>query len=413
MDPDVATRPMPVSQLGEITSLSTLPDEFTPFLRSIRRHLHRNPEVGFQETETSAFIRETLESNGLKVHGPIAETGLYVDIQGKDTGRTVGYRADIDALPQQDMKRVPYASINDGVAHLCGHDAHTTIAIGTALLLDSLRDEIEGTVRVFFQPNEEGMPSGAPRMIDDGVLEGVEAVYAVHVDPTIELGRYGLIEGAATASADRFTITITAPSSGHSARPHESVDTLWVSTLMLNTLYQLIGRTSDPRLAAVITPTWISGGEAYNVIPQQVKIGGTLRCQSLADRERLIRKIKQIVSQTVGVHGAAAEIKVDTGSPPVLNDERLIDYVRATVKELHGASAIYDIDLPSMGAEDFAHYLSHVPGALVRVGTASGPETRYPLHDCNFDIDERALAPASQLLTGVLMRHLEHPPVHS
>lgn len=412
MDADIAVQPVSARTLGAIHSLDDLPEAFTRFLTTTRRHLHQHPEIGFKEKETSAFIRQTLESYGLVVNGPLAGTGLYVDIQGKGPGHTVGYRADIDALPQQDAKRVPYASMRKNVAHLCGHDAHTTVGIGVALLLHALRDRFNGTVRVFFQPNEEGTPSGAPRMIEDGVLDGLEAAYAIHVDPTLELGRFGLVDGPATASADRFTITLEAPSSGHSARPHESVDTLWVATQMLNTLYQLVGRVSDPRLPAVFTPTWIRSGDAFNVIPQQLRLGGTLRCQSLADRDQLIRKIKQIATQVVGIHGASAEVKLDTGAPPVINDPDLIDNVRNSIRAHVGESAIYEIELSSMGGEDFAHYLAHVPGALVRVGTASGPETRYPLHDSNFDIDERALVPAARLMTHTLMRHLEQSPLH-
>ncbi len=412
MDADIAVQPVPARTLGEIHSLDDLPEAFTRFLTSTRRHLHQHPEVGFKEKDTSALIRETLESYGLEVHGPLAGTGLYVDINGQGPGHSIGYRADIDALPQQDGKHVPYASMRSGVAHLCGHDAHTSVGIGVALLLHALRDRFNGTVRVFFQPNEEGTPSGAPRMIQDGVLEGLEAVYAIHVDPTLELGRFGLVEGAATASADRFTITLEAPSSGHSARPHESVDTLWVTTQVLNTLYQLVGRVSDPRLPAVFTPTWIRAGDAYNVIPHELRLGGTLRCQSLADRDQLIRKIKQIATQTAGIHGASVEVKLETGSPPVINDSELIDNVRRSIREQSGDSAIYEIELSSMGGEDFAHYLSHVPGALIRIGTASGPETRYPLHDSNFDIDERALVPAARLMTHALMRHLEQSPLH-
>ncbi|MFT4605835.1 MAG: amidohydrolase, partial [Rhodothermales bacterium] len=182
-------------------------DETTPsfeaFLVALRRHLHAHPELGLHEFETSRFIREVLERHGLTVVGPLARTGLYVDIVGDLPGPMAAYRADIDALPIHDRKDVPYKSRNEGVAHLCGHDAHTTIGIGAALLLNARRGQLKGTVRVFFQPNEEGIPSGSPLMIRDGVMEGVDTVLASHVDPTVQVGRFGLITGAATASADR------------------------------------------------------------------------------------------------------------------------------------------------------------------------------------------------------------------
>ncbi|MBX2818148.1 MAG: amidohydrolase, partial [Rhodothermaceae bacterium] len=186
----------------KLRSISGFEDQ----LITARRYLHQHPEIGFNEFETSRFIRNTLESHGLTVHGPLAKTGLYVDIEGHLPGPHIGYRADIDALPTQDAKHVSYASKNAGVAHLCGHDVHSTIAIGIALLLKENREAFGGTIRVFFQPNEEGKPSGAPVMIEDGVLDGLEAVYACHVDPTLPTGQFGLIKGTATASAVRFSV---------------------------------------------------------------------------------------------------------------------------------------------------------------------------------------------------------------
>ena len=217
---DPSHLPDPISDVaGETQSLAQV-------LVGVRRHLHRHPELGMEEHDTARFIRQTLEAYGLDVHGPIAGTGLYVDIEGEPPGGTVGYRADIDALPTQDQKRVPYRSQVPDVAHLCGHDAHTAIAIGVALVLHARRDDLHGRVRVFFQPNEEGLPSGAPLMIRAGILEGLDAVYAVHADPTLDVGRYGLIEGPATASSDRFEVKVRQEGTGHSARPHEGADTV-------------------------------------------------------------------------------------------------------------------------------------------------------------------------------------------
>lgn len=167
--------------------------------------------------------------HGLTVTGPLAETGLIVDIKGEHPGPVVAFRADIDALPIQDTKEVSYASVNSGIAHLCGHDVHTTIAIGVALLLSGLQHIMHGTVRVIFQPNEEGVPSGAQLIIDDGAMEGVQSIFACHVDPTLSVGEYGLTTGPVTASADRFRVRVMAPTTGHSARPHQAVDTIWIA----------------------------------------------------------------------------------------------------------------------------------------------------------------------------------------
>jgi len=388
-----------------------LPEAFRTLLVSIRQNLHMHPELGFSEHRTSQFIRGILEMHGLRVRGPVAGTGLYVDIDGVHPGQGVGYRSDIDALPIQDAKDVDYASRNPGVAHLCGHDVHTSIAIGVALLLDRCREQIHGRIRVFFQPNEEGFPSGAPRMISDGVLDGLEAAYAIHVDPTLPFGKYGLIDGAVTASADRFQIHVLAPATGHSARPHESIDTIWIATKIMNALYQVIGRISDARRTAILTICQIGGGTAHNVIPNEVQFSGTLRCTFNEDRQRFQEIIANTARQHAALYHAGVKVDFDWGSPPVINDKRLVQNVRSTVQDVFDASAAYDIPLPSMGAEDFAHYLEHVPGALIRTGTSSGPATSFPLHNACFDVDEDAIIPTVRLISQVLLNHLKNPPL--
>lgn len=359
------------------------------------------------EHDTSRFIRQTLESYGLEVQGPVAGTGLYVDIEGNSTGGAVGYRADIDALPAQDQKQVSYRSQRPNVAHLCGHDAHTAMAIGVALALDAHRDEISGRVRVFFQPNEEGLPSGAPLMIRSGILEGLDAVYAVHVDPTLDVGRYGLIEGPATASTDRFDVQVRQEGTGHSARPHEGVDTVWLASQLMNQFYQVVGRVTDARDPSVLTITKMNGSEAHNVIPEQASFGGTLRTVSPKDRETIRAFMRETTERLGELHRATIELDFEDGSPPVMNDETAIQNVADTVRDTFGEQAIHHIEQSSMGGEDFAHYLKHVPGAFIRVGTASGPETCFPLHHHRFDIDETPLAPTARLMARVLMNHLE------
>jgi len=397
---DHARLPDPIADVAdEAQSLAQV-------LVGVRRYLHRHPEVGMEEHNTSRFIRETLEGYGLDVHGPIAGTGLYVDIEGEGSGGAVGYRADIDALPTQDQKQAPYRSQTPNVAHLCGHDAHTAIAIGVALVLHNNREQLQGRARVFFQPNEEGLPSGAPLMIRGGVLEGLDAVYAVHVDPTLEVGRYGLITGPATASSDRFEVRIRQEGTGHSARPHEGVDTVWVASQIMNQFYQLSGRITDTRTPSVVTITMLDGSEAHNVIPEQASLGGTLRTVSPDDRETIRSHMRQIATRMESLHNAHVELDFEDGSPPVINDEATIANVEATIQDTFGEEAIHHISESSMGGEDFAHYLKHVPGAFVRVGTASGPETSYPLHHHRFDLDETPLAPTSRLMAQVLLNHL-------
>lgn len=392
--------------LESFSDLSVMPEQFSAYLTGIRRHLHQNPELGLQEYETSRYIRHALESHGLKVNGPFAKTGLAVDIEGSLPGPLIAYRADMDALPIQDAKEVSYASRVANRAHLCGHDAHTAIGIGVALLLHKLRPLIHGKIRVFFQPNEEGIPSGAPLMIQDGILDNVEAAFAVHVDPTIHVGRYGLKTGTATASADRFRIRVHGPSTGHSARPHQSVDTVWISTQIMNAMYQIVGRVTDSRNSAVITITRIHGGEAYNVIPAIVEFGGTFRCIEKTDRTTLKEQIISISNHIADMYEARVEVDFDGGAPPVVNNGELIDIARTAIQARLSSEAIYDISVPSMGAEDFSHYLDQIPGIMLRIGTSSGKSTSFPLHDSCFDIDEQALEQTAGLMSAILIATL-------
>ena len=396
-----------------IEDLATDIDALDHLLTSIRRHLHQRPEVGMQEHDTHRFIRSTLERYGFEVQGPVAKTGLYVDIEGRAPGPTVGYRADIDALPATDAKRVSYKSQRDQAAHLCGHDAHTAVGIGVALLLRHHQDEFSGTARVFFQPNEEGLPSGAPLMIRDGVIDGLDAVYCIHVDPRLETGQFGLISGPATAASDRFDVVVKYEATGHSARPHETVDTVWVATDIMNSLYQLSGRVTDARNSTVLTVCRFQAGEAYNVIPDQVIFGGTLRTTSPHDRAYLRQQMERTAKQLATAYGAQASLEMEHGAPPVMNDPDLIQHVERVIQAHFGDEAIHYIQQPSMGGEDFAHYLEHIPGALIRVGTSSNPATSYPLHDVRFDIDESVLAPTAHLMARSLIGHLETPTLHS
>jgi amidohydrolase len=382
------------------------PEALRDFLVSVRRHLHQHPELGFHEFETSQFIGRTLEEHGLSVVGPLAHTGMYVDIEGEHPGETVAYRADIDALPIQDLKTVPYVSSVDGVAHLCGHDAHTSVAMGTAIRLAHRRDEIHGCVRVFFQPCEEGQPSGALAMIKDGVLNDVQAVFASHVDPTLPVGRFGLVSGPITAGYDSFVVRVKGDSTGHSARPHQSTDTVWIAIQVMNTLYQIVGRVNDARNSSVLTLTRINGGSALNVIPRVVEFGGSIRCVDRSDQAYLRRQVEKTTRQFAALYNAEIDFELFPGAPAVINDAELMQTVETTIVDLFGESSIFRVPVPSMGSEDFAHYLDHIPGALIRVGTSDGPSTSYALHDSRFDIAESALLPATEMVSELLINHL-------
>ncbi|OZC02192.1 M20 metallopeptidase family protein [Rubricoccus marinus] len=375
-------------------------------LTDLRRTLHARPELGFQEHVTAATVREWLTARGLAPGKPLAGTGFAVEIEGALPGPTVAYRADMDALPLDEATDAPYRSQTPGVMHACGHDAHMTIACGVAMLAHARRDEMRGTLRVFFQPNEESSPSGAPVMIRDGVLDGVSAAYAIHVDPTLAVGRVGLRAGSLTAACSPFLVTVASGKSGHSARPHETADTIWIAQQIMAELYQLAGRVTDARRPSVITICRIQGGDALNVIPSQVEFGGTVRCSDTETLTFLREKIRRVAGALGAVYNADVDVDYAHLLPAVVNTAPEVQTAREAARDLLGAEAAVELPLPSMGGEDFSYYLREVPGAMLRIGTASGERTRYPLHHSRFDLDEAALPLAAQLMTEVCLRDL-------
>ena len=382
-----------------------LPEDFLTYLSQLRRHFHQYPEVGYNEHATSRTIRKHLESQGLEVQGPVAQTGVFVDIHGHRPGPHIGYRCDMDALPLTDAKEVSYSSKNSGVTHACGHDAHITVGLGVALILNRLRHALEGSVRVFFQPNEEGDPSGSLPMIESGVCDPLSAVYCIHVDPTLDRGLFGIPAGQVTATSDRLRVDIRSHTTGHSARPHEVCDTIWIATQLLNQFYQLAGRVTDVRQPAVFTACRFQGGNAHNVIPSEASFEGTLRTLHTESRARLLEYMEKTASRMAQLHDVSIRLVKVGWLPSLVNHPKLCDNVYQCVSNMHGREAAIRISVPSMGSEDFAHYVQLLPGMLVRVGSRSGDSTAYPLHDAHFDLDERALGPAVSLMTQVLLRH--------
>ena len=375
-------------------------------LVALRRDLHAHPEVGFREVETSRRLRNWLEGRGFTPTS-MAGTGLMVEVVGERPGPTVAYRADMDALPIQEATEVPFRSETPGVMHACGHDAHMAIGCGVAALAAERRDEIAGTVRVIFQPAEEIAPSGAPAMIRDGALDGVEKIFAVHMDPSMAVGRFGLRVGALTAACSPFRVTVQSERSGHSARPHEAVDTVWVANQIASAFYELPGRVTDARKTAVLTICRMIGGDALNVIPAEVEFGGTLRCVDMESLGYLREKMRRVAGALGAAYKADVDVDFDGALPAVVNTPAEIATVRRAAEALFGAEAAVTLPLPSMGGEDFAYYLQKVPGCMVRVGSASGPETRYPLHHARFDLDEGALPLAARLMTETCIRALD------
>ena len=391
----------PLPDLSSCDNLQTGAERLQEFLVACRRHLHQHPEVGFEEFQTALFVRCVLEEAGFHVH-EATETGTWVEIEGDLPGPTLAYRADLDALPIPDEKNASYSSQHSWVAHLCGHDAHTTIAVAVALLAKRFSAQLHGRLRVFFQPNEEGVPSGAPRMIEAGALQDVKAVFGIHLDPTLDTGRFGLIRGPVTATSDRFDLHVETSKSLHSARPHTGTDSVWLATQIAQALYGLAGRTTDARVPIVLSICRLRAGEAYNVIPKAVEMGGSVRCGENSARAPFRQKMEEVAQSIASVHGANARFTWYEGAPAMYNDPSLIDVAESTLRQLFGDHAVHAIEKPSMGAEDFAYYQEVTSAAMLRVGSRRDESTSHPLHSTLFDLDETLLSPTAATMTSIV-----------
>lgn len=373
-------------------------------LLELRRHLHKNPELSWGEYNTSRLITEKLRDLGLEVTSGLAQTGFYVDIDSGRPGPHIAWRADMDALPIDDEKTVSYASTVPGVAHMCGHDVHTSVAFGVVKELIERRDEIKGKIRVFWQPAEEQQPSGSPDMIRDGVLDGIEAVYGMHCDPHVESGKISLRPGPETAAFDAFQFEVDSGSTNHSARPHKGPDAMWVGHQLVQNIYQFAGRMVNALEPTVVSVCKFNAGNALNVIPRKVYIGGTIRTVNEENREKMKSYLHQLAGSLAALHNVKITSDFGLGAPAVVNHPKLYEFAKNEVIKLFGADRFEGRE-QSMGAEDFAFYTSERPGLFVRVGTCNGPDTAHPLHSSLFDIDESVLGPTASFIAHLLVQH--------
>ncbi len=366
--------------------------QLQPQLVRWRRHLHRHPELGYEERETTAYLVQQLRALGVSPRLDEGRTGLILDLGAGDADapRTVALRADIDGLPIQDAKEVEYRSCRAGVMHACGHDAHTAILLGVATLLARRRDAIPGRIRLIFQPAEEANPGGAIQMVQRGAMDGVEAILALHVDPTLPTGRIGLRVGALTASIATFRLVVEGQG-GHSARPHLSVDPVFIASKLVQDLMLAVDRRLDALEPVIVTIGEIHGGQAPNVIPDQVEIAGSVRTASLAQMQQIPDLIRRVAGGVSTTWGGSFRVELQRGADPVINDRALIQRLRATVEATLGPERIRWIEKPSMGAEDFSRYLPEAPGAMVRLGCTTPDREPRQLHTSTFDLDEGCL----------------------
>lgn len=359
----------------------------------IRRDFHMNPELGMEEYRTSRIVGEILEGLGLEVKRNIANTGVVGLLAGGSGGKTIALRADMDALPIQDEKKVVYASRILGKMHACGHDAHTAILLGTAMVLSRIKDRLKGSVKFIFQPAEETV-GGAEPMIREGVLENpkVDAIFGLHMAPDIETGRIGVKYGMANASSDTFRIVVKGRAA-HGASPHLGVDAIAVTAQVINCLQLLISREVDPLDSAVLTIGTINGGTQSNIICDRVQMTGTLRSLNPVVRKRIIERVKQLLTGITQNFGGDCLLSLTPGYPPLFNHSEMVELVERAAKGVIGEENVVRISRPSMGVEDFAYFLQKVQGAFWRLGCRNPSKNiEYPGHNPLFDIDEDALA---------------------
>lgn len=377
--------------------------EVHPSVVELRRAIHRNPELSFQEFATTDRVASLLADRGLEPNVRPEGTGLTVEVGEGE--RVVGFRADLDALPIEEPADNPHASQTRGVMHACGHDAHTAIAAGIALAL--ARIPVPGRVRFIFQPGEESFPGGALTLMREGITRGLSSILAFHVDPNLDPRTVGLRTGPVTGSADRFRIRLEG-SGGHTARPHRTADLVYAAGRLVTDLPALLGRMIDPRRPLTIVFGRIQGGTTENVIPTMVELGGTVRTldPSLWDEVPLL--LESLSEQIVAPTGAKVTVTHQRGIPPVVNDPGLVDTARRAVTDQLGREAAVTTDT-SMGAEDFSRYLEEVPGALLRLGAAP-PHGVCDLHSSNFVLEESALETGLLAGSAILLRTLS--PAH-
>jgi amidohydrolase len=372
-------------------------------LLDLRRHLHAHPELSGAEHRTAALVAGELRQAGWRVREGVGRTGVVAEL-GPDQGPAIGLRVDMDALPIEERTGLAYASTEPGLMHACGHDIHTAVGVGVALALAPLAPSLPGRVRLLFQPAEE-TAEGAQWMVEAGAIEGLAALYGLHVFPSIPVGSIGLRHGALTAAAAELEVEVLGEA-GHGARPHQSVDAIWIAARLVGGLQEAISRRLDALQPVVLSFGRIEGGRAFNVIADRVRLLGTLRCLDTDLYEQLPQWVETTAQDICRAYGGEAIVRFRSIAPPVRNDPALTRLLEEVAVAQLGRDQVLLLDHPSLGAEDFAHYLSHLPGCMFRLGVA-GPQGCAPLHHGGFDPNEACLPLAVELLATTLRRWLE------
>ncbi|WP_372638270.1 M20 family metallopeptidase [Fodinibius sp.] len=379
---------------------------------AIRRHLHRHPELSYQEKETTNFIIQKLEELGIPVDRPL-ETGCVGILEGdQSSDQVIALRADIDALPitETGEHKREFLSENEGVAHCCGHDGHTANLLGAAHILSDadVREEIKGTVLLIFQPGEETLPGGGRLLCETGYLQekGVDVIFGLHTNPNLSPGQIGLRKGPLMARPDEFEIEIIGQG-GHAASPHEAIDPVVMAAQVVEQLQTIVSRSVNPTDHAVVTVGKISGGSAYNIIPEKVEMLGTVRTFSAETADLIKRRMESIVKGVTEAGGGDYTFAFNYGYPAVQNSDWATDIVIDTASELLGAENVEQMEVPIMAGEDFAFYQQHFPGVFFFLGSG-GEESGsvYPWHHPKYNIDEACFTSGAALMASLVFQPL-------
>jgi amidohydrolase len=373
-----------------------------PRLVAWRREFHHHPELGFRETQTAARVAAVLQELGFRVRTGVGRTGVVGELgQGEPV---VGIRADMDALPIQEANDCDYASEVPGMMHACGHDAHTAMALGAAMLL--AQEEFPGTVRFLHQPSEEVADSeglsGAPRMVQDGAMQGVQMVIALHVDPRTPVGQIRIAAGPFSGGVDSFFAKIIGRG-GHGAWPHELIDPIYITGLVTLALHGIVSRRLNPFAPAVISIGSLHAGQAENVIPEQVELSGTIRFTQPEIQKQIHAELEQALKISQALGGDYA-LKIEIGTPQMINDAEVVDLIQYVAGEILGAENVLP-PLDNLGAEDFGVFMELAPGAMFALGCQIKDRPRL-LHNPYFDIDERCLPLGAAILAETALRYL-------
>ncbi len=386
----VSTSSIPVSV--DLSSVRAEIQALQPQVVEWRRRLHQRPEMGFREQLTAEYIGQKLQEWGISHQTGIAKTGIVATIESGKPGPVLAIRADMDALPIQEENDVPYRSQHDGVMHACGHDGHTAIALGTAYYLSQHRDNFTGTVKMIFQPAEEG-PGGAKPMIEAGVLQNpdVDAIIGLHLWNNLPLGKVGVRSGALMASVEEFQCTIFGKG-GHGAMPHQTVDSVVVSAQIVSALQTIVARNVNPLESAVVTIGQLHAGTAFNIIADKAQMSGTVRYFNPAFDGYFGQRIEQIIAGICQSHGASYELDYRRHYPALINDAAIAELVRTVAQTVVETPEGVVPECQTMGAEDMSFFLQAVPGCYFFLGSANPDRNlAYPHHHPRFDFDETAL----------------------